>query len=56
MKPIYKAVKDMVEHCPKCGERLGGNNSIARPWTCSCGTWEAVHHPFRGEYQIIPRR
>lgn len=49
MKPIYKKVKVTKEHCPVCLEQLSGNNSIANPWTCSCGNWKYDD----GEYEII---
>ena len=54
MKPVYKRVKMLMPHCPKCGEQLAGNNSIANPWVCECGIW--VHIPFTclvsSEYEI----
>ena len=37
--PNYKMVKMPMPHCPKCGDMLSGNNSIAQPYKCSCGTW-----------------
>lgn len=42
MQPVYKRVKHSAPHCPQCHERLAGNNSIASPWRCSCGTWKSV--------------
>lgn len=41
MKIVYKKIKLPVEHCGVCGERLQGDNSIAFPYKCSCGTWES---------------
>lgn len=38
--PIYKRVKLSVEHCPRCGDQLGGNGSMVLPYRCSCGTRE----------------
>lgn len=40
--PLYKRVKVMMPHCPICRDELSGNNSIDRPWKCSCGTWKVV--------------
>ena len=55
MRPVYKKIKVVKEHCPKCGEELSGNNSFVSPWECSCGVWEAEQKwPFRGEYIIKP--
>lgn len=54
MKPIYKRVKVLKEHCPKCGEQLMGNNSYNTPWTCSCGQWSATgEYPWDGEYEVL---
>ena len=39
IRPEYKMVKESQPHCPKCKERLAGNNSIISPYRCSCGTW-----------------
>ena len=54
MKPIYKRIKQLVAHCPDCGEELGGNNSIAFPWTCTCGIWK-IRFLSKGkwDYEII---
>jgi tRNA(Ile2) C34 agmatinyltransferase TiaS len=40
IKPVYKFVKEKQPHCPQCGDRLSGNNSIAQPYMCSCGIWK----------------
>ena len=40
VRPEYKSVKELRPHCPKCGDRLRGNNSIAMPYRCRCGTWK----------------
>ena len=40
VNPEYKIIKERQPHCPKCGERLSGNNSIALPYRCSCGIWK----------------
>lgn len=54
MHPEYKKVKILMPHCPECKEQLKGNNSIANPWHCSCGYWDAIIYPlFKGEYKII---
>ena len=53
MKPNYKKVKVLKAHCPECKVQLAGDNSIALPWTCECGKWEANKYPFTGEYKII---
>jgi hypothetical protein len=53
MYPKYKPIEILKEYCPVCDEQLQGNNSIAFPWKCKCGTWEAVKYPFTGEYEII---
>ncbi len=37
---VYKRVKALMPHCKDCGEELFGNNSVALPYRCSCGTWE----------------
>jgi hypothetical protein len=51
--PIYKRVKIQAPHCPKCGERLCQDNSLASPWECSCGIWEYTPIAGRlGEYEI----
>jgi len=52
MRPDYKRVKAVAEFCPKCKERLRGNNSIANPWECACGIWRTNKYPFTGEYEI----
>ena len=48
LQPVYKRIKVLAPHCPKCGEQLHGNNSIAMPWWCSCGewhnSWEDLHN------------
>lgn len=52
--PIYKKVKRLMPHCPKCGEMLGGNNSIMIPWHCKCGDWGyKTKDETLGEYEII---
>ena len=54
MKPIYKRVQILKEHCPKCGEQLKGNGSYALPWNCSCGEWKfIVTEENLIEYKII---
>jgi tRNA(Ile2) C34 agmatinyltransferase TiaS len=40
IKPVYKMVKEKQPHCPQCGDRLSGDNSIALPYRCSCGIWK----------------
>lgn len=52
MRPIWKRVKTLAPHCPKCGEQLQGENSIMLPWKCSCGEWQPVLFPFDGNYKI----
>lgn len=53
MKPVYKPIKVLKEHCPVCKEELRGNNSYQMPWYCDCGTWEPEQkYPFTGEYTI----
>lgn len=54
MRPSYKKIKVLAEHCPKCGEQLEGNNSMAHPWKCSCGVWTTNKYPFTGEYEVVP--
>lgn len=55
MRPTYKKVKVLAPHCPKCEEKLQGDNSMNTPWKCSCGTWEAEpKYPFTGEYVAKP--
>lgn len=50
--PVYRKVSVAMPHCPICNEQLLGNNSIAFPWTCSCGKWESSWlQPFN--YKII---
>lgn len=39
VRPVYKMVKEHRPHCPRCGDRLTGNNSYAMPYKCSCGVW-----------------
>lgn len=39
IKPNWKPVKTTAPFCPNCDEQLKGNNSIAFPYTCSCGVW-----------------
>lgn len=54
MRPKYKKVKVSLPHCPKCGERLLGNNSIVSPYHCSCGVWKnTFENPL--EYKIIKK-
>lgn len=54
MKPIYKKITVVVEHCPVCNKKLTGNGSVTFPWQCDCGKWEAVpKYPWDGEFQII---
>lgn len=56
MKPVYKKVKVLMEHCPICGEQLEGNNSDFLPWWCKCGEWQAIaKYPWNGEYEIKPK-
>ena len=55
---MYKRVKAVAEFCPKCGERLIGNNSRAHPWECACGVWKARYGEdgfFRATYIIEPK-
>lgn len=40
IRPKYKKTIVHSPFCPNCGEKLKGNNSIALPFKCSCGTWE----------------
>lgn len=40
MKVVYKRVKILMPHCGICKEMFGGNNSIASPYQCKCGTWK----------------
>jgi hypothetical protein len=47
-RPKYVQTKVMIEHCPICNERLQGNNSIAFPWMCACGTWESEYRTTGG--------
>lgn len=54
MKPEYKRVKILAPHCPNCKQELMGNNSIALPWQCECGVWQANKYPFMGEYEVSP--
>lgn len=42
LQPTYKRVMTMLPHCPICGEKLMGDNSIIHPWKCSCGVWKVV--------------
>ncbi len=53
-QPIYKMVKMPMPHCPVCGQKLGGNASVALPYSCACGVWEADYSGlgFRGFYRI----
>lgn len=53
---VYKRVKVTKEYCPNCLEQLSGNNSIAQPWECRCGTWHAVMSStsHRMGYEIRP--
>ena len=47
----YKRIKVLMPHCSVCKEQLSGNNSIAMPYKCSCGTWK--HDWFKPEWEII---
>lgn len=53
MFPEYKQIKSYEPHCPKCKEKLGGNNSGLLPWTCKCGTWK--YNPENKKFNIIKR-
>lgn len=54
-RPEYKRVKVMMPHCPVCKEQLRGDNSINRPWECSCGVWESANmFDYTGAYVIVP--
>lgn len=37
---VYKKIKKEIAHCNVCDDELMGNNSVAMPYECSCGTWE----------------
>jgi len=39
--PVWRAVKARAPHCPKCKERLFGDNSLGMPYRCSCGVWQS---------------
>ena len=54
MKIIYKQVKTIMPHCPKCKNMLGGNGSVLLPYYCECGEWKPKDTwDFKGEYEII---
>jgi hypothetical protein len=52
MRIDYRKIKTYAPFCGECGEQLSGNNSLARPYSCSCGEWESVswENPF--EYKL----
>lgn len=56
MRPEYKRVKILAPHCPKCGERLSGNNSFVLPYECSCGEWQVVLGSYSSEFEIIKKK
>ena len=55
MKPIYKTVKAIAEHCPDCNTCLRGSNSAFFPWYCECGTWK-MKDILTGEYELVDRK
>ena len=56
MKIIYKSVKCIMPHCPRCKSALGGNGSIMLPYYCECGEWRPKDSlNFKGEYKILAK-
>lgn len=39
---VYKKVMTLIPHCPVCGEKLKGNDSLSDPWHCQCGEWDTA--------------